>query len=99
MNKLKVAVPSKGQLLIDIIEQDLKNVTTSFGIKITDELHKLSAREIEICNYIKNGISSKEIARNLHISEPTVISHRNRIRRKLKISNKKINLGTYLNSL
>jgi len=99
ISRLKLEVPDKNQILLDTIEQNCKNITASFGIKITDTLHSLSAREIEICNYIKNGLSSKEISKNLNISEATVVSHRNRIRRKLNINNTTINLGTYLNSL
>ena len=57
---------------------------------------KLSPREIEICNMIKSGASSKIIAETLRISPQTVKKHRERIRRKLVISNKDINLSTYL---
>jgi PAS domain S-box-containing protein len=57
---------------------------------------KLSPREIEICNMIKSGASSKSIAEILSISPQTVKKHRERIRRKLVISNKDINLSTYL---
>lgn len=57
---------------------------------------KLSPREIEICNMIRSGASSKIIAETLSISPQTVKKHRERIRRKLVISNKDINLSTYL---
>lgn len=57
---------------------------------------KLSPREIEICNMIKTGASSKDISNELNISLATVQKHRENIRKKLKIANKNVNLMTYL---
>ncbi len=56
----------------------------------------LSNAELRIATMIKNGFSSPEIARLLSISLDTVKTHRKHIRRKLNISNSKINLTTYL---
>ena len=55
--------------------------------------------ESMIANLIKNGIASKEICSMLNISFKTVETHRNKIRRKLDILNKDINLTTYLKTL
>ena len=85
--------------IIQTIETNLNDIIGGFGTKLNNELNILSRREIEICKYIKSGQSSKEIAHILNITESTVISHRNRIRRKLNINNTKINLTTYLNNL
>jgi DNA-binding CsgD family transcriptional regulator len=52
--------------------------------------------EIQIANLIKNGKTSKEIANMLNIGTATVHSHRNDIRSKLGLSNKKVNLRSYL---
>lgn len=57
---------------------------------------KLTPREIEICNLIKSGVTSKDIGKALNISELTVNKHRERIRKKLVIAKKDINLATYL---
>lgn len=48
---------------------------------------KLSNREIEIMNLLVSGFTSKEIAEKLNISVPTVISHRQNIKAKLKCKN------------
>ena len=56
----------------------------------------LSNAELRIATMIKNGFSSPEIARLLSISLDTVKTHRKHIRRKLNLSNSKINLTTYL---
>ena len=57
---------------------------------------KLSTREIQICNLIKKGATSVETAKTLSISPATIQKHRESIRRKLNITNKKVNLATYL---
>ncbi len=59
-------------------------------------LAHLTPRELEICNFIKTGLSNTEIASNLFISVGTVKKHREQIRRKLGLSNKKINLAVFL---
>ena len=58
----------------------------------------LSNAELRVATMIKNGFTSPEIARLLSISLDTVKTHRKHIRRKLNISNTKINLTTYLRS-
>ena len=93
----------KGSVLdrkyLDVLEQNLKNLTSSFGRNVSQKKFKLSPREIEIANLIKQGVSSKEICSMLNLSFKTVETHRNNIRRKLDILNKGINLTTYLQTL
>lgn len=84
---------------IDVLEKNLKDMTSSFGIRVSDKQIKLSPREVEIANLIKNGISSKEMASMLNISFKTIETHRNRIRKKLEITRKDVNLTTYLKTL
>jgi DNA-binding CsgD family transcriptional regulator len=84
---------------IDILEKNLTNLTSSFGRSVSEKRFKLSPREVEIANLIKNGIGSKEICSMLNISFKTVETHRNKIRRKLDILNKDVNLTTYLQTL
>jgi PAS domain S-box-containing protein len=58
----------------------------------------LTARELEVCELIKKGLTSKETAEALNISLLTVHKHREQIRKKLELKNKGINLSTYLRS-
>lgn len=51
------------------------------------DMNSLSKREIEVVQLIKEGLSSKEIAKNLNISLKTVEVHRYNILRKLKLKN------------
>ena len=66
---------------------------------ISPELAKLTHAELKVANLVMQGISSKEIGASLHISESTTNTHRNNIRKKLCITNQKINLTSYLLSL
>lgn len=109
MNVEQILMPAlkkmrrKGTLLdkkyIDILEKNLKDMTSSFGIKVSDKQAKFSPREVEIANLIKNGLSSKQIVEMLNISVKTVETHRNRIRKKLGITREGFNLTTYLKTI
>ena len=55
-------------------------------------------RELQVCEMIRNSLSSKEIADELGISLETVNKHRESIRNKLQITHSKVNLGAYLKS-
>ncbi len=84
---------------IDVLEQSIKSLTSSFGRNVSQKRFKLSPREVEIANLIKGGVSSKAISDMLSISLKTVETHRNKIRSKLGVLNKDINLTTYLQTL
>ncbi len=87
----------KGYLLL--LEDNLKSLTSSFGSEISKGMRKLTPREIEICNLIRSGLSSKEIGGLLNITYRSVETYRNFIRKKLGLINQKINLTTYLKTL
>ena len=76
---------------IDPILSDKKNDTPA--------LSGLTVTEMRVCQYLKAGHSSKEIAGLMHITHDTVQAHRRNIRRKLGISGKKSQLGAFLQGL
>jgi DNA-binding CsgD family transcriptional regulator len=86
-------------ILIDIIETNLKEIISPFSKKLSDPMINLTPKEIQIASFIKQGITTKEIAQSLNCSVRTIDGHRDNIRIKLKIKNKKINLRTYLMNL
>jgi len=87
------------KIYLNLIKRSLEDLTSSFGRTITLSDFKLTPREVQICNLIKRGLSSKEIASFLNISKFTVGRHRHNIREKLKLTNKKDNLNIYLQGL
>ena len=94
----KIMLHERKDEYIEQHRKTLENLTSSFGRKISDPRIKLSPREIEVCNFVKNGLSNKEISRLLNIALHTVEKHRRMARNKLELANKGINLRTYLNS-
>jgi len=84
---------------LDIIYNNLKDISSSFARKLINNFIKLSSREIEVCNWIKNGHTNKEIAKMLKLSILTIERHRHNIRKKLGIAHEKVNLHTYLKQL
>jgi DNA-binding CsgD family transcriptional regulator len=82
-----------------LLEENIAQLTSSFGSKICHLNQRLTPRESEICNMIRAGLGSKEIGKMLNISYRSVETYRNHIRKKLGITNKKINLTSYLSGL
>jgi PAS domain S-box-containing protein len=98
LNKLVNDGNSTNKAYLDVLKNTLNDLSSD-SVSILETYDKLSPREIEICNLIKTGATSKEIADTLNISVLTVNKHRERIRRKLVISNKNINLTSYLKKI
>jgi len=95
----KLRLKGVSQKYLDLIEANLREITSSFGSKINDYKFNLSRREIEICDSVKNGLTSKEIATLLNLSTQTVEKHRTNIRKKLSILNADVNLATFLSRI
>jgi len=91
--------PLRDATIIELLEENLKTLTSSFGQELSRKMLGLTSREIEICNMIKNGLASKEIAALINISPRGVDTHRRNIRRKLGLTKQDINLTTYLKSI
>jgi len=99
IQRIKISSGGDEKSGLELLERELKNLTSSFGRSINDRKLRLTHREIEICDMIRNGLTSKEIARVLRLSKKTVDSHRHRIRNKLGIKKKKYNLSSVLQHL
>ncbi len=80
--------------------QEVKNILSDQMLgeeEGTTGLNLLSEREIEVINFIRDGLSSKEIADKLGISIKTVEVHRHNILKKLKVKNT-ASLINYINA-
>jgi PAS domain S-box-containing protein len=99
LQKLKAEISGIPKQYVELLESNLEELASSFGRKISQSTLRLTSREIEICNMVKNGLTSKDIARSLNVSVHTINSHRNNIRRKVNINNEKINLVAFLKSM
>ena len=97
LEKLKAGESTQKDL--SLFQHHIKGITSSYGTRITNKDLFLTPKEIEVCNLVKAGFANKDISRFLNISRQTVEGHRKKIRHKLGISNKNINLTTYLREL
>lgn len=97
--KLKDSLTRKKQHhLLDIIDSNLKELVEPFSQSISDPLTTLTPAEIQIAIMVKQGLSNKEIAQILNNSVRTISNHREHIRKKVGIKNKKINLQSFLSN-
>jgi PAS domain S-box-containing protein len=100
LEKLKKSHLDPHQItLVSILESHLRDVVSPFTNKLSSRFLNLTPTEIQVANLIREGQTNKEIADLLYLSVNTIRSHRFRIRSKLELTNKKINLRTYLKSL
>jgi DNA-binding CsgD family transcriptional regulator len=83
---------------VEMLQTNLEDLTSPFISQLSLAYHSMTPSEIAICNMIRNGMRTKEIAEMRGISEATINRHREKIRRKLKITNQDINLATFLQS-
>lgn len=83
---------------LNTLERSLHEVADPLSAQLASKLKRLTQKELEICNLLRGGLTSKEIATMLEISPATVETHRVRIRRKLKIQDRTVNLISYLQS-
>lgn len=81
---------------VEVIESNLNDILSTFAHRLSAHHLKLTPTEIRVANLVKMGRTNKEIAAIAGLSLRTVEGHRNRIRKKMGLSNQKINLRTYL---
>ncbi|HEY50604.1 MAG TPA: helix-turn-helix transcriptional regulator [Dehalococcoidia bacterium] len=95
---LAVELPKAQSKYIEMLRTSLEEITSQFVRHLSNSYHSLTPTEITICNMIRNGMRTKEIAQLRGVSMATINRHRENIRRKLKITNDDVNLATYLQS-
>lgn len=96
---LSMEVPQAQKRYVDLLRQNLEEIASPFIRSLSENYQSLTPTEIGICNMIRNGLRTKEIAKMRGVSPATISRHRERIRRKLGIANRDINLTTYLQTL
>jgi len=82
--------------LLDILESNLNDIVSPFARSFSNSFMKLTPTEIQVANLIRQGRATKDIATLMNLSIKTIAFHRENIRTKIGIKNKKINLRTYL---
>ena len=100
IEKLKTSgLDQRQKAYAEILQSNLNDITSHFSRKFSFRHLNLTPMEIQIANLVKLGKTNKEIAALLHSSLRTIAFHRENIRKKLDLKNKKVNLQAYLRSL
>jgi DNA-binding CsgD family transcriptional regulator len=94
--ELELEVTGRQRSYVTLLRQSLQEIASPFLTQICRSHMQLTPVEIAVSTMVRNGLSTKEIARLRCISPATVRRHRENIRRKLGLRNQNVNLSTYL---
>ena len=95
----KSKLNNEQKIYAELIESSLDEIISPFSHQLSSPLIGLTSTEIKIADLVKRGKTTKEIAAFANLSPKTIERHRENIRKKINIKNKKINLQSYLSSL
>jgi DNA-binding NarL/FixJ family response regulator len=98
LNVLLVQLPPVYKKYVEMLQTGLDEITSPFISRLSNAYNSLTPTEIAICNMIRTGLRTKEIAETRGVSEATINRHREKIRDKLQITNTEVNLATFLQS-
>lgn len=91
-------LPDPVRLLLISLEFNLKSLFAAPPRAFSQETLRLTPQETRLCELIRSGLTSKQIADAMGISSATVVTHRANIRKKLGLVGSDNNLATYLRS-
>ena len=92
-------LPQSQKTLLNILESNLNEIVSPFTRKLSSKYLNLTPTQIQVANLVKQGKTNKDISEILHVAGRTIAFHRENIRKKLNLTNKKTNLKTYLMSI
>jgi DNA-binding NarL/FixJ family response regulator len=100
IENLKITpVDSHQRNQLTILERHINEIISPFLRTLSSKYPNLTPMEIKVVTFIREGRTTKEIAELLNASARTVDVHRDNIRQKLGLKNKKANLRSHLLSL
>jgi PAS domain S-box-containing protein len=95
----KRGLDERQKVCVGILESNLNGIISPFARRLSSLYLNLTPAEIEVANLVRHGKTTKEIAEFMNLSSRTIDTHRDNIRKKLGIKNKKANLRTQLLSI
>jgi DNA-binding CsgD family transcriptional regulator len=84
---------------LKILERNTNEIISPFLRTLSTKYPNLTPMEIKVINFIREGRTTKEMAALLNVSARTVEAHRDNIRKKMGLRNRKANLRSYLMAL
>jgi PAS domain S-box-containing protein len=95
----KTGLNDSQKTYVGILESHLNDIISPFLRTLSSKYLNISPTEIQAANLVKQGKTTKDIAESLNSSIRAIEFHRNNLRNKLGLKNKKANLRSYLLSL
>jgi DNA-binding CsgD family transcriptional regulator len=92
----KCGLSGTQKALVNCMETGLKNITSPLIRRLSSKFVNLTPMEIQVANLVKQGKTNKEIADLLCLSINTILTHRSKVRVKLGLKHKNINLRSCL---
>ncbi|MBF0314644.1 MAG: PAS domain S-box protein [Oligoflexia bacterium] len=96
LQKIKKQLPSDRLAEHNLLENNLDHLFSDYYRKTSNYKLQLSPTELKVGQLVRSDYNAKEIASFLNIAVSTVHLHKENIRKKLGLTNKPINLKTYL---
>jgi PAS domain S-box-containing protein len=95
-NLKQTSLSARQTNLLGIVETNLAEIISPFVRDFAAIKYKLTPKEIQIANLIKQGKANKDIAEIMGLSVRTIEFHRTKIRRKFGLKDGKDNLQAHL---
>lgn len=99
VDEIEQAAGPKEQQALAVLREQLNALAEPLAGELSSAFDKLTPVEVQICEMVRRGLATKEIARLRHVSVSTVHRHREHIRKKLGLVNQAANLATFLNRM
>ncbi|NOD33668.1 MULTISPECIES: LuxR C-terminal-related transcriptional regulator [unclassified Ruegeria] len=97
--RAQLAGDESQSVYLDLVENNLNEITSSLSDKLTDAFAAMTPTEMEIAQMVMFGKTTKDIAKALSRETSTIDFHRNNIRRKLGLDGRDQNLRSHLLSI
>jgi hypothetical protein len=76
LHALALQLPPSHKKYVEMLQTNLEEITSPFISQLSLSYHSMTPTEIAICNMIRNGMRTKEIAEIRSVSEATINRHR-----------------------
>lgn len=96
IDRLERKIDKQAARDLQVVRNSVVDIVSPFVSSLETRFRSLTPREIEICNLVRRGYSSKEIAELRSSSVQTVLKQRKAIRKKLGLSGQDVNLASFL---